>query len=318
MPALRADVKKRLLKWLLLHFQLKGYGNSLRIMNGIITLTTDWGTGDPYAALFKAHVWRVHPGAVFADISHEVHNGSRLHAAYLLASACWAFPEETVHVVDVRELSSDQLRKVANRERPLPFLDFLAVRCREQFFLLENNGILSLIDPDFANVHEVVKLAAHADYNHYNTFNALNYYADAAARLSAGCCLSELGEPYQEQWLERMVLPALTPSENSVGGSILHIDARGNLITDIREPLLLSVAQSRKKVTVHVGRMFERMKDFKLCKRYLNVAEGQGFAVVNASGYVELGQKNASLAAILYGPDDLRSGIGDSVTLLFE
>ena len=311
-------MKKRLLKWLFLHFNLNGYRNTKRFMSGIITFTTDWGIGDPYSALFKAHVWRVHPGAVFADISHDVHNGSRLHAAYLLSSACWAFPEETVHVVDVRELTSDQLRKVANRERPLPFLDFLAVRCREQFFLLENNGILSLIDPEFANLHEVVKLAAHADYNQYNTFNALNYYADAAARLSAGCRLSELGEPYPEQWLEKMVLPALTPTENSVGGRILHIDARGNLITDIREPLLLSVAQSRKKLTVQVGRMFERLKDFRLCKRYLSVAEGKGFAVVNASGYVELGQKNASLAATLYGSDDLRSGIGDSVTLMFE
>ena len=310
-------LKKQSGKWLLLHFEKKGYRNTNRYMSGIITLTTDWGTGDPYAALFRAHVWRINPQAVVTDISHGVYNGNRQHAAYLLGSACWAFPEGTVHVVDVREFTHEQQIRICRRERSLPFMDFLAVRCGEQYFLMENNGILSLLSPDFSAVSEVVKLSPHADFDHYNTFNALNHYVFAAARLSAGGALSELGEPYPENLLERIVLPNMQPSDDSIEGRILHIDARGNLITDIREEMFPAAIRPKSKLVVSVGGCFERLNDVLFCKRYLMVPDNKCFALFNSGGYLEIGQKNVSLATLLYGEFDRLSGIGDTVTLRF-
>ncbi len=287
-------------------------------MSGIITLTTDWGYGDPYAALFRAHVWALNPQAVITDISHAVLNGNRLQAAYLLSTACWAFPAGTVHVADVRELSAEQQRKVFTKEQPLYFLDFLAVACGDQYFLMENNGMLSLLSPGFQTVGEVVRLRAQEDYDRYNTFNALNYYVKAAASLAAGVPLSDLGEPYPMDRLERIVLSNRQPSESVLEGRVLHVDARGNLITDIRETPFQKVAQSRKKMTISIGRCFDKLNDVCLYRRYLKVPDGKCFALFNSGGYLELGQKNVSLAEMLYGEGDVRSGIGDAVTISFQ
>ena len=286
-------------------------------MSGIITLTTDWGYGDPYAAIFRANVWRLRPDTVVTDISHQVCNSSRLHAGYLLSSACWFFPEGTVHVVDVREISTMQFARIANRERPLPFLDFLGVRCNGHFFLMENNGILSLVDPDFANVEEVVKLRRHPDFEQYYTFNALAYYAYASAMLASGSRLSELGEVYGEDELERLSLPGVIRTENRLEGRVQHIDARGNLITDIRREDWASVAAGRKKVSVQVEGSLECLEDVRLYNHYLQIGDGICFALFNTSGFLEIGQKNVSLAAMLYGIEDVVSGIGDVVTLRF-
>lgn len=287
-------------------------------MSGIITLTTDWGIGDPYAALFKAHVWRLCPQAVFADISHNVHVADKLHAAYLLNSACWAFPSGTVHVADVRCMSDDQQQMFLNEKKRFPFMDYIGVRCADQYFLMENNGILSLLASESKAVVEVVHLTADPDFNSYNTFNALNHYVYAASRLAAGGSLSELGEPYPAEKLERVVLTENETTENSVKGHVQHIDARGNLITDIRGEVLKRVADGRLKMRVSVGGCFERLNNVLLKKRYLYVPSGRFFAVVNTGGFVELGQKDSSMAAVLYGPDDILSGIGDDVTLSFE
>ena len=262
-------------------------------------------------------MWRRNPQARFADISHSVHNESRRHAFYLLSSACWAFPAGTVHVVDVRELSPEQRRRVKANERPLPFLDCLAARCGDQFFLLENNGILPMLAAESRPVTEVVKLTRHADFEKCYTFNALNYYVDAAARLAAGATLADVGEPYPADALERMLLPGRTFNENMLVGSVLHIDAHGNLITDIREEELLEVCGKPKKMTVRVGECLESLPEVSLRKNYLGVMPGTVFAVTNLAGYIELVQKNGSLAALLYGQDDMLSGIGDTVTLHF-
>lgn len=285
-------------------------------MGGIITLTTDWGYGDSYEAMFKAHVWRENPQAVFTAISHAVRGGSIRHAAFLLSSACWCFPESTVHVADVREFTLEQLARMGRRERPLPFLDFLAVRCRGQYFLMENNGLLSLLSPDFADVDAVVKIPLYEEYKQYDSFNALNYYAHAAALLSAGEGLEALGQPYPMEQLERLAPFKVRINGDSLEGSVQHVDAKGNLITDIRQSDVEAVAAGRKSLSVKVAGCLETLAPVTLCRRYLTVKDSCFFALFNTAGFLEIGQKNVSLAAFLYG-DEGRSGIGDPVTLTF-
>ena len=100
-------------------------------------------------------------------------------------------------------------------------------------------------------------------------------------------------------------------------GSVLHIDAHGNLITDIREEELLEVCAEPKKMTVRVGECLESLPEINLRKNFLGVMPGTVFAVTNMAGYIELVQQNGSLAALLYGQEDMLSGIGDTVTLHF-
>lgn len=281
-------------------------------MSGIITLTTDWGVGDPYAALFKALVWKQNPQAVFADVSHQVKDSSLYHAAYLLDMVCRNFPEGSVHVLDCRNLTSAQSARIWHKERPLLFTDFIGCRSCGQYFLLENNGILSLLCPDFEGIEEVVKLTECEDYAHYNTFNALNYYASAAARLASGASLGEVGEPYPMENLQRISPYRVRTSDGTVTGRICHIDAAGNLLTNIRVEDLEKAGLKEKKVKVRIAQCLEKLENVPLLKRYVSVPDFDCFAVFNVSGYLEIGQKNTSLADALFEDN---SGIGDEITL---
>ena len=275
-------------------------------------MTTDWGVGDPYAALFKALVWKQNPQAVFADVSHQVKDSNLYQAAYLLDTVCWNFPNGSVHVVDCRKFTLEQCVRISNKERPLLFTDFIGIRCRGQYFLLENSGMFSLLCPDFKDVEAVVKLIECKAYAHFNTFNALNYYADAAARLTAGASLADVGEVYPLENLQRITPYKVRTSKGTVTGRICHIDAFGNLLTDIRAEDLAEAGLEKKKIKVQVLPCMEKLQNVTLQKRYFSVSDYNDFAVFNVNGYLEIGRKNDSLADALFEDD---SGIGDEIML---
>ena len=65
----------------------------------VITLTTDFGTSDPYVAEMKGVILGINPRASIVDISHEVQPQSILEGAYLIGRSHRFFPEGTVHIV---------------------------------------------------------------------------------------------------------------------------------------------------------------------------------------------------------------------------
>lgn len=95
-----------------------------------------------------------------------------------------------------------------------------------------------------------------------------------------------------------------------------HVDARGNLITDIRKTDIEAMGVEGKSLSVSVSGCLEPLNGVSLCHRYLTVEDGCFFAVFNTAGFLEIGQKNVSLATFLYG-DDGSSGIGDPVVITF-
>ena len=67
----------------------------------MITLTTDFGTRDPYVAEMKAVALRINPAAAFVDISHHIAPQNVLEGAFVLGSAYRFFPQDTIHVAVV-------------------------------------------------------------------------------------------------------------------------------------------------------------------------------------------------------------------------
>jgi S-adenosylmethionine hydrolase len=67
----------------------------------MITLTTDFGLKDPYAAEMKAVILGISPNAVIIDITHEVAKFNVRMGAYVLSSAAPYFPRGTIHVAVV-------------------------------------------------------------------------------------------------------------------------------------------------------------------------------------------------------------------------
>jgi len=65
----------------------------------VITLTTDFGLSDHFAATMKGVILGICPAAEIVDISHEVGAFAVTEAAFLLAQAYCYFPRGTVHIV---------------------------------------------------------------------------------------------------------------------------------------------------------------------------------------------------------------------------
>lgn len=267
-------------------------------MSGIVTLTTDWGIKDAYVAIFKAAVLRKNPKANIVDVSHQSDKFGAMHAAKIISQAYGMFPEGTVHVVDVREISSEDRERYANKCKPYLFLDPIGVKVNHQILLMENNGLLSLILSDWNSVEEVVKLTENDEFSAVSTFNALNFYSLAAARLSSGeAKLSEVGVPYPKECLVRLNMPKIVLGKDYIECRVSHVDDYGNLVTNLSREDFEQVADGRTVMDVELTGC-ESFKEVPLKKSYLPPVPGKIFAVFNLAGYLELGLRYDSLAAI--------------------
>src|SRR3954454_20350251 len=99
----------------------------------LITLTTDFGTRDPYVAQLKAVLYRRGPSDLrVVDLSHELPAQNVFEAALFVADSLPQFPAGTIHLVIVDP-------GVGSARRPL------AVRAGDQLYVAPDNGVLSYV-----------------------------------------------------------------------------------------------------------------------------------------------------------------------------
>jgi S-adenosyl-L-methionine hydrolase (adenosine-forming) len=98
----------------------------------IITLLTDFGTADHYAAAMKGVMMCICPDAHLLDISHLVTPFAIPEAAYTLAQSWRLFPKGTIHVVVVDP-------GVGSARRPI------LAEAGGHLFVAPDNGVLSMV-----------------------------------------------------------------------------------------------------------------------------------------------------------------------------
>src|SRR3954449_7850692 len=97
---------------------------------GILTLTTDFGSGGPYVAALKGVVLGLAPGTQLIDVCHTISPQNILEGAFVLAAIVDAFPGGTVHLVVVDP-------GVGTNRR------LIAVALADQWFVLPDNGLIT-------------------------------------------------------------------------------------------------------------------------------------------------------------------------------
>lgn len=201
----------------------------------IITLTTDFGLADAYVASMKGVILSLNPNVLLADVSHSIMPRRIEQAAFLLESACRYYPADAIHIAVVDP--------GVGTERTA-----IALQAPGGTFVGPDNGVLSAALPgavrsraaeggDRVRLPEDVSGVALTSgrYHHQpvsGTFHGRDIFAPAAAHLSLHVPLTELGEAIDEMF----VLPpfrAPRQPDGSFWGRVIHIDAFGNLITDI-------------------------------------------------------------------------------------
>ena len=202
----------------------------------IITLTTDFGVADPYVAAMKGVALAINPAAHLIDISHEVLPQRLLQAVFITQMAWRFFPAEAIHLVVVDPGVGSERRG-------------LAMATPYGVFVGPDNGILSAALPDDARLQEgdgpsLITLppgyrAVALTEQRYQrtpvsaTFHGRDIFAPAAAHLSLGTSLEELGE-VTDAVLAFAPLRARQRADGALEARVVHIDRYGNVLTDIR------------------------------------------------------------------------------------
>ena len=207
----------------------------------IITLTTDFGSGDSYVAAIKGVILSISPEAHLVDLSHELAAHDVTGAALFLANACKFFPDNTIHLAVV-----DPGVGTARRA--------ICVNTARNCYVAPDNGIVSLAI-ETETPYEAVELS-NTDYHRTArasaTFHGRDIFASVAAHLSTGTDFRAFGPAADN--LVRVELPSVNrPTPDVFEGRVVHIDRFGNLVTNIpRHELAGSQQESGDNVVVQI------------------------------------------------------------------
>lgn len=238
-------------------------------MRNVITLTTDFGLQDYYVSAMKAVMLGIAPDAHFVDISHEIPSQDIMAGSWVLKNSAMLFPPETVHLVVVDPGVGTERHAIA-------------LQIEDQYFVGPDNGIFSLLTEE--HPFKAVCLT-NSDYwrkERSTTFHGRDIFAPAAAHLSRGVALEDLGEPLDDLVTYRWTVPI--SDKDGVEGMVIHIDKFGNLITNITESLIEEVVGG-KGVKIYVG---NTILD-EITTTFGMVPEGEPVAYIGSSGMLEIG-----------------------------
>jgi S-adenosylmethionine hydrolase len=275
-------------------------------MASVITLTTDFGTGDAYVASMKGVILTINPKAVIVDICHSIEPQNVLQAAFILSNAYRYFPEGTIHLAIVDPGVGSQRKAII-------------LKTPKSFFVAPDNGILSyIIDqldtapakpahhfstrPEKREIGaelEAVVITNPAFWQKpvSTTFHGRDIFAPVAAHLSLGKAINKFGDSLSHIYAFHTPMP-FRDNQGNLIGCVLHIDNFGNLITNIR-----SVDLPGERTTVTIGKQhIDSISQF--------YAEKEGLAaIIGSSEYLEISLNNGNAAASL----DVR--VGDEIKL---
>jgi S-adenosyl-L-methionine hydrolase (adenosine-forming) len=261
-------------------------------LNGIITLTTDFGETGGYAAAMKGVILGIAPDVQIVDISHRITPQNVFEAAFLLSTVYRCFPRHTVHLVVVDPgVGTD--RKIA------------ALKTFDGTFVGPDNGVLSYVMRNYAkdigqtrdSLRQVELLddakavnvtnARHFRYPGSATFHGRDIMAPVAAMLSKGFDLTAFGEPLQRLNMLDLPQPVKLP-DGTLVGHVVIIDSFGNVITDVRAEDLPQGGELR----IEIGK-------YSVTGLKRTYAEGNGIiALIGSSGYLEIAVPGGDAAAV--------------------
>lgn len=256
----------------------------------IITLTTDLGDKDIYQAALKGSILRILPTVNMVDITHSVAAFNIQQAAFILKNSYYYFPEETVHLLGIDTVYSDDTK-------------FLAIRYNNHYFVGTDNGIFSLIfdeDPE-----EMVEIDILQDLKFLH-FPLADILAKAACYLADGKPLTEIGIPVQSIEKKMTLQPAV--ERNQIRGMVIYIDAFQNVITNITKDFFNRVQEGRRFVLY-----FKRNETIThLSWHYNEVPEGEKLCLFGISDHLEIAINKGNASGLL------GLNLGDSVIIDFQ
>lgn len=237
----------------------------------VITLLTDFGTRDSYVGELRGVLLSRAPGAVLADISHDIPPGDVRAGAYVLGRTWQAFPPGSVHLAIIDPGVGGPRAA-------------LALRAGGHHFVAPDNGLLTAVLPRAEAIVELPIAASAAA-----TFHGRDVFAPAAAALARGPLLGALGMPPRAAPV-RLLQPEPRLEGGCLTGEVIYVDRYGTLVTNLDADC--------------DGRVDISGAGVPLRRTFSDVGEGELVAFVGSGGTIEIALRNGSAA------ERLRTGIG--------
>jgi S-adenosylmethionine hydrolase len=184
---------------------------------GWISLTTDYGTFDGFAAACHGSIARIAPAVRVIDVTHHVPPADIVRGAAVLAQTVPHLPA-AVHVGVV-----DPGVGTARRG--------IAIGTPGGVLVGPDNGLLIWAATELGGIREVVELA-NKDWSIGDvsrTFHGRDVFAPAAARIALGAPLSDAGPTIADDSLVRLADPAVFIGDGWIEAEVLTVDRFGNV-----------------------------------------------------------------------------------------
>jgi len=196
-----------------------------------ITFLTDFGLEDDFVGTCHGVLKRIAPDAQIIDITHGIRPGHVLQAALTLANTLPYMPAG-VHLAVVDP-------GVGTGRRPLALRD-----AEGRLHVGPDNGLLIPAAERFGGVVEAHELAnpEYALDSVSRTFHGRDLFSPAAAHLSLGVALGELGPPVDPEALVRLDLPEPEVGHSRIRAAVLGVDRFGNIALNLSREHLDSVS----------------------------------------------------------------------------
>ena len=273
-------------------------------MTPAVTLTSDFGRVDAYAAAMKGVILGIAPGVPCVDISHDVAPQDVLHGAYVLAEAVPYFPDGCVHVAVVDPGVGTGRRAIVARVGGVHLVG-------------PDNGVLSLAieallpDPaawplaeaesDDDALARTVESSPPVGVDVFeltdpayrlpevsSVFHGRDIFAPAAAHLALGVDAAHMGPRLDT--LHRLCIARPTPPVDGViTARVIHVDIFGNAVTNLKRAGAPGVASVEA-----AGRLVGKVRP-----SYGWADEGAPLAVWGSGGRLEIAVRNGSAAETL-------------------
>lgn len=228
----------------------------------IVTLTTDFGTSDYYAAMLKGEILKSFPACRIVDITHNISRHDIMEAAFFVKGIYRHFPRQTIHLVAVNTYYAE-------------LNQLILFEYDGYFFLGPNNGIFSLVVPDL-DPRGVIEVPMNSREDIYHSLGKV------IQQLSQGKLLTEIGLPVQE-YERRLSLQAVV-NVDYIRATIMHVDVFGNVIINVDRSTFERIRNGRSYA------IYYRSNDpiTKLSHRYNDVPIGEICAFFNDIDMLEI------------------------------
>lgn len=259
----------------------------------LIALLTDFGTQDTYVGSLKASLYSITSNVNVVDISHAVAKHNISQAAFMLGLILDDFPPGTIFVVVVDPGVGSERRG-------------LLITSTKHYFIGPDNGVFSAVyKAETTNSVYQLENPKYFGKKLSSTFHGRDVFGPCAAYLASGVSPAEFGPEVKSDLVEVSNLEPEVSSQ-SIIGEVMHIDAFGNLVTNIHSTHLEAVPEFEKAA-------FEVCfidKKLSFLEFYSEGERNVPFALFGSSGRLEIALNSGSAADAFFNP------LGQKVTLL--